>query len=44
MIQTYKGEYGISEYVVAGGLTGTMYKFNMGPRGWVVGGGLGSFS
>ncbi|CAH1112808.1 unnamed protein product [Psylliodes chrysocephalus] len=42
MIQTYKGEYGISEYVVAGGLTGTMYKFNMGPRGWVVGGGLGS--
>ncbi|XP_057657999.1 RPII140-upstream gene protein [Diorhabda carinulata] len=41
IIQTYRGNYGISEYVVSGVVTGTMYKFNMGPRGWIVGGGLG---
>ncbi|KAJ8920116.1 hypothetical protein NQ315_011772 [Exocentrus adspersus] len=41
-IQTYRGDYGIVEYVVAGGASGVMYKFNMGPRGWIVGGGLGS--
>ncbi|KAG5889237.1 hypothetical protein JTB14_006373 [Gonioctena quinquepunctata] len=41
-MQAYRGKYGITEYVVAGGLTGALYKFNMGPRGWIVGGGLGS--
>ncbi|XP_018579112.1 RPII140-upstream gene protein [Anoplophora glabripennis] len=41
-IQTYRGKYGIREYVIAGGMTGAMYKFNMGPRGWIIGGGLGS--
>nr|XP_023019952.1 RPII140-upstream gene protein [Leptinotarsa decemlineata] len=41
-IQVYRGKYGIMEYVAAGSLTGTLYKFNMGPRGWLVGGGLGS--
>lgn len=44
LIQTYRGKYGIIEYVVAGGTTGALYKFNMGPRGWVVGGGLGEMS
>lgn len=42
MLQVYRGKYGIVEYVAAGGLTGFMYKFNMGPRGWIVGGALGS--
>ncbi|CAH1170376.1 unnamed protein product [Phaedon cochleariae] len=41
-VQVYKGKCGIMEYVAAGGLTGALYKFNMGPRGWIVGGGLGS--
>ncbi|XP_072384294.1 complex I assembly factor TIMMDC1, mitochondrial [Diabrotica undecimpunctata] len=41
MIQVYKGSYGISEYTIAGTTTGALYKFNMGPRGWIVGGALG---
>ncbi|CAH1969568.1 unnamed protein product [Acanthoscelides obtectus] len=42
MIQVYRGNYGISEYVIAGSTTGALYKFNMGPRGWIVGAGVGS--
>ncbi|CAG9862573.1 unnamed protein product [Phyllotreta striolata] len=42
LIQTYRDKSGISEYVVAGGLSGFLYKFNAGPRAWIVGGGLGS--
>ncbi|VEN48695.1 unnamed protein product [Callosobruchus maculatus] len=42
IIQVYRGKYGISEYAVAGGTAGAMYKFNMGPKGWIVGAGLGS--
>jgi len=41
-IQVYRGKCGLLEYVAAGGLAGFMYKFNMGPRGWIVGGGLGA--
>lgn len=41
MISAYRGDYGIFEHVVAGGLTGFMYKFHSGPRASVVGGGLG---
>ncbi|VEN48696.1 unnamed protein product [Callosobruchus maculatus] len=42
IIQVYRGKYGISEYAVAGGTAGAMYKFNMGPKGWIVGAGLGN--
>ncbi|EFA10175.1 RPII140-upstream gene protein [Tribolium castaneum] len=41
-ISVYRGKSGILEYVVAGLFSGTLYKWNMGPRGWVVGGGLGA--
>nr|CAH7739532.1 unnamed protein product [Callosobruchus chinensis] len=44
MIQVYRGKYGFSEYVIAGSSTGAMYKFNMGPKGWIVGAGLGNFN
>lgn len=43
VIQLYRGKYGIMEYVGAGAATGFMYKFNAGPRGWVVGSGLGKW-
>lgn len=42
-MQVYRGKYGIVEYVCAGTVTGAMYKFNMGPRGWIVGGALGIY-
>ncbi|XP_066157248.1 RPII140-upstream gene protein [Euwallacea fornicatus] len=42
LIQVYRNKYGIFDYVCAGGITGSLYKFNMGPRGWIVGGVLGS--
>lgn len=42
VISVYRGKSGILEYIGAGLLSGTLYKFNAGPRGWVVGGGLGA--
>ncbi|KAJ8974028.1 hypothetical protein NQ317_001816 [Molorchus minor] len=42
IIQAYRGKCGILEYVIAGGTSGFLYKFNAGPRAWIVGGGLGS--
>ncbi|XP_069703295.1 RPII140-upstream gene protein isoform X2 [Periplaneta americana] len=41
-IAVYRGHSSIVEYVAAGGLTGALYKCNMGLRGMAVGGGLGS--
>lgn len=41
IIQTYRNKCGIIEYVAAGVTSGVIYKFNMGPRGWVVGAGVG---
>ncbi|XP_044742382.1 RPII140-upstream gene protein [Chrysoperla carnea] len=38
----YRGKSGIIEYVGAGALSGTLYKFNGGPRAMLVGGVLGS--
>ncbi|RZC42743.1 RPII140-upstream gene protein [Asbolus verrucosus] len=42
MISVYRGSSGILEYIGAGFISGSLYKFNMGPRGWIVGGALGS--
>lgn len=42
LIQVYRNKCGVLEYIIAGSTTGALYKFNMGPRGWVVGAGLGS--
>lgn len=42
-ISVYRGKTGIVEYVAAGVVSGSLYKLNMGPRGWIVGGGLGKF-
>lgn len=39
---TYQNSTKISHYVGAGALTGTLFKFRMGPRAMLVGGGLGS--
>ncbi|CAL4160240.1 unnamed protein product, partial [Meganyctiphanes norvegica] len=41
-ISVYKGKSSLLEYVIAGGLSGFLYKFKQGPKAWVVGGGLGS--
>jgi hypothetical protein len=41
-ISVYRGKTGIVEYVAAGVVSGSLYKLNMGPRGWIVGGGLGA--
>jgi hypothetical protein len=40
-ISVYRGHSSILEYVVAGSITGALYKCNMGLRGMAVGGGLG---
>lgn len=40
-VAVYRDKTGIMEHFVAGICTGLMYKFNMGPRGWLVGGALG---
>lgn len=40
-ISVYRGESGIREFVCAGAATGAMYKWQMGPRGWIVGGAFG---
>ncbi|XP_050300288.1 RPII140-upstream gene protein [Anthonomus grandis grandis] len=41
VIQVYRGKYGIIEYAAAGAVAGFAYKFYSGPRGWIVGSGLG---
>lgn len=41
VIQKYRNKCGIVEYIAAGMTSGFLYKFNMGPRGWLVGAGLG---
>lgn len=33
----YRNKYGVLEYAAAGGIAGAMYRFNMGPKGWVAG-------
>ncbi|XP_044754256.1 RPII140-upstream gene protein [Coccinella septempunctata] len=40
-ISVYRGESGICEYALGGAITGALYKWQMGPRGWIVGGALG---
>jgi len=40
-LATYWGKNGILEHTIAGAVAGTLYKFKLGPRAWVVGGGLG---
>ncbi|KAL3270371.1 hypothetical protein HHI36_009417 [Cryptolaemus montrouzieri] len=42
MISVYRGKNGIIEHVLAGAGTGALYKWQMGPRGWIVGCGLGA--
>lgn len=44
IIQAYRNKCGIIEYWIAGATSGLLYKFNLGPRGWVVGAGLGKLS
>lgn len=34
----------MAEYIIAGGVSGFIYRFKMGPRGWIVGAGLGRYS
>lgn len=41
VISVYRGKSSIYEYLVAGGVTGAMYKFNMGPKGMTSGGLVG---
>ncbi|KDR16313.1 RPII140-upstream gene protein [Zootermopsis nevadensis] len=41
-VSVYRGHSSIVEYIAAGGVTGALYKCNMGLRGMAVGGGLGS--
>lgn len=36
-VSVYRGKSGIIEYVAAGAITGTVYKFASGPRGMIVG-------
>ncbi|CAO1421891.1 unnamed protein product [Diamesa hyperborea] len=43
MVSVYRGESSIWEYLAAGMLTGSMYKFNMGLRGIAAGGLVGGF-
>lgn len=43
-ISVYRGKTGIVEYVTAGMVSGVLYKLNMGPRGWLVGGGVGKIT
>lgn len=43
MVSVYRGESSIWEYLAAGVLTGSMYKFNMGLRGIAAGGLVGGF-
>ena len=40
-ISVYRGKSSIFEYIAAGSIAGSMYKFNMGLRGMAVGGLLG---
>lgn len=40
-IATYRGKSSLIEYAAAGFLTGTCYKFSLGPKGMLVGGALG---
>ncbi|KAL1495097.1 hypothetical protein ABEB36_010568 [Hypothenemus hampei] len=42
VIQTYRNKYGILEYLSAGAISGWIYKFYQGPRGWVAGASVGS--
>lgn len=41
-IAAYRGDNGILEHVLAGGFTGLLYKFKMGPQASMVGAGLGN--
>lgn len=41
VISVYRGKSSIYEYLVAGGTTGALYKFSMGPKGMVSGGLVG---
>lgn len=41
IISVYRGKSSMVEYVTAGTVTGAAYKFNLGLRGILVGGGLG---
>lgn len=41
VISVYRGKSSVYEYLVAGGVTGAMYKFNMGLRGMTSGGLVG---
>ncbi|KAJ8870591.1 hypothetical protein PR048_029614 [Dryococelus australis] len=41
-LSVYRGKSSILEYTVAGGISGALYKINLGPRGMLVGGVLGS--
>ncbi|XP_063218014.1 RPII140-upstream gene protein [Bacillus rossius redtenbacheri] len=41
-LSVYRGKSSVLEYVAAGCVTGALYKFNLGPRGMLVGGLMGS--
>ncbi|KAK9881748.1 hypothetical protein WA026_017269 [Henosepilachna vigintioctopunctata] len=43
MISVYRGKNGILEFILAGTATGALYKWQMGPKGWIVGAVVGSF-
>lgn len=41
IIQKYRDKCGVLEYFIAGITSGVLYKFTLGPRGWIVGAGVG---
>ena len=41
VVSVYRGKSSIWEYLTAGVLTGSLYKFSMGPRGMLAGGLVG---
>ncbi|XP_065156145.1 RPII140-upstream gene protein isoform X2 [Atheta coriaria] len=41
-VSVYRGKNGLLEHIIGGGVAGSMYKFNSGPRAMLVGGVLGS--
>ncbi|XP_060529420.1 RPII140-upstream gene protein [Cylas formicarius] len=41
-IQTYRGASGVMDFVLGGALAGFLYRFNMGPRAWLVAAPLGA--
>lgn len=42
-MSAYRGQPNVSDFALAGGITGACYRLNLGPKGMLVGGVLGLF-